>query len=70
MEERKTARLGFTATGALLIAVGSALVSPATVASPSATPSAQATVSVTPRPVMWIDCEAMSWVERLWSKYC
>jgi hypothetical protein len=65
MDMRSTARLGFTATGALLMVLGSALVIPtAAAASPSATTSAQGSVSAAPHPTMWIDCDAMSWFDR------
>jgi hypothetical protein len=71
MDMRSTARLGFTAMGALLMVLGSALVIPtAAVASPSATMSAQGSVSAAPQPTMWIDCDAMSWFDRVFSSYC
>jgi hypothetical protein len=71
MDMRSTARLGFTATGALLMVLGSALVIPtAAAASPSATTSAQGSVSAAPHPTMWIDCDAMSWFDRVFSSYC
>jgi hypothetical protein len=62
MHKRSTARLGFTATGALLMALGAALVIP-TAAAASPTTSA-------PRPTMWVDCDAMSWFDRVFSPHC
>jgi hypothetical protein len=69
VDKRSTARLGFTVAGALLMALGSALVIPtAAAAGPSATMSAQGSVSAAPHPTMWVDCDAMSWFDRIW--YC
>ena len=71
MNKRSTARLGFTATGALLVVLGSAMVVPtAASVSPNATAPAPAATSAAVQPVMWIDCSAFSWWERLWSSYC
>jgi hypothetical protein len=71
MDKRSAARLGFTAAGALLVALGSALVIPtAAAASPSVSTSAQGSVSAAPHPTMWVDCEAMPWFDRIFSPYC
>jgi hypothetical protein len=71
MNKRSTARLGITATGAVLVALGAAMVIPATAsASPTTTAPAQASTAAGPRPTMWIDCSAMSWFDRIWSSYC
>ena len=63
--------MSFPVAGAFLMVLGSAMLFPAAASpSPSTTASFQSASSAEVHPVMWIDCSAMSWWERLWTSYC